>query len=240
MYATWTIAKRETLSLFYAPVAYLVLGVFALISSMLFLAFFESGEPANLRYVLIYITYLLAFVLPAVSMRLLSEEIRSGTLELIMTAPVSDAQLVIGKWIGALLFYLAILSPLLLQLLILEIHGTPDYGPILTGLLGVVLVGALYLAIGLFASSLSDSQIVSYIVTVLCTGMLTIGMAIIPNAVTWLPVWAKEACYYVSVEGQYEDFSKGLIDTSNFVYFVSLIGFFLFLAMKLVESRRWR
>ncbi|QDU70857.1 ABC transporter permease [Mucisphaera calidilacus] len=240
MYATWTIAKRETLSLFYAPVAYLVLGLFTFIASMIFLGLFDSGAPASMRNLFFWVAILLAFVLPAVSMRLLSEEIKSGTLELIMTAPVSDAQLVLGKWIGALIFYLAMLSPLVLQVLILELHGTPDYGPILTGLAGLVLVGAFYLAIGVFASSLSDSQIVAYMVTALFTGMFTVGLWMIGRSVSWLPEWSKKACYYLSVVGQYEDFSKGLIDTSNFVYFVSLTLFFLFLAVKLVESRRWR
>ncbi|WP_428388867.1 ABC transporter permease [Mucisphaera sp.] len=240
MHATWTIAKRETLSLFYAPVAYLVLGLFAVISSMLFLAGFDAGAPANLRYPFTGVVWLLAFTLPAISMRLLSEELRTGTLELMMTAPISDAQLVAGKWLGAMCFYLALLSPLVLHVVILEVHGTPDYGPILTGLVGMVLVGGLYLAIGTFASSMSDSQIVAYMVTALFTGIMTVGMAIIPNAVTWLPQWAREACYVISVDRQYEDFAKGLIDTSNFVYFVSLIALFLFLAVKLIESRRWR
>ncbi|MEQ9460187.1 MAG: ABC transporter permease [Phycisphaeraceae bacterium] len=240
MTATWTIAKRETLSLFYAPVAYLVLGLFATIASMIFLGVFDSGAPASLRYQFTGIVWLLAFTLPAISMRLLSEEIRTGTLELIMTAPVSDLQLVMGKWLGAMGFYLAMLSPVLIHIAMLEVHGRPDYGPIITGFVGMILVGGLYLAIGAFASAMSDSQIVAYMVTALFTGMLTIGMAILPGAVSWFPGWAREACYYLSVDRQYEDFAKGLIDTSNFVYFASLTGLFLFLAVKLIESRRWR
>lgn len=239
MNQTLIIAKRELSALFYSPVAYLVLGIFAFVASLLFLATFSPGSPASLRIELGWIVWLMAFIVPAISMRLVSEEMSSGTVELLMTAPVDDAQLILGKWLGALAFFLILLIPLLIHVLVLELNGSPDYGPIFTGLLGVVLVGALYLAIGTFASTISNSQLIAFMLTVLITGFLTIGMYMIGSS-TWLPANLKPVVFYLNVDQQFSDFGKGLIDIRNFVYFFSGIALFLFFAVKLLESRRWR
>ena len=239
--ATWTIAKREVTCQFFSPVAYIVWGVFALIASLLFIRGYDPGQPIGLimRSEFKAIVWLLVFITPGISMRLVSEELRSGTVELLMTAPLSDTQIVVGKWLGAVLFFLTLLIPLVLQVLLLEITGKPDYGPIVTGLVGIVLVGAMYLAIGIFISALSDSQLIAFFLTVLVTGFLTIGMYLISQIPT-LPAWATISMGYVNVDQQFDAFAKGLIDVRNFVYFISVSALFLFLGVKLLESRRWR
>ena len=239
MQRTMVIAKRELAALFYSPVAYLVLAVFALVAGLLFAQFLVSGNPASLRGEFRWIVWLLAFIAPAVSMRLVSEEMRSGTIELLMTAPVRDSELIVGKWLGGMVFLLALTLPLFLHAFILELNGAPDFGPILTGLLGIVLVGGLYLAIGTLVSAVTDSQLIAFVVTVLITGFLSIGMSALSRA-GWPPGWLQSAFSYIDINQQYADFAKGLIDIRNFVYFLSSIALFLFIAVKLIESRRWR
>lgn len=239
MNQTLVIAKRELSSLFYSPVAYVALIVFAFISGLLFLATFAPGEPATLRTELSWIVWLLVFIAPAISMRLISEETSTGTIELLMTSPVSDLNVVAGKWLGALGFFLTLLIPLVVQVIVLEIVADPDYGPILTGFAGVILVGGLYLAIGTMVSAATRNQFIALLITILVTGFLTIGLYMLARA-GWVPPWLREAMFYLNVDQQFDDFAKGLIDTSNFVFFLSGIALFLFLAVLILQSRRWR
>ena len=239
MHQTITIAKRELSGLFYSPIAYVVLGVFALVSTLLFLMHFGPGMQADLRGESRWIVWLMVFLVPAISMRLLSEEYRSGTIEPLMTSPVSDTQVIVGKWLGAMGFLLVLLSPLLGHVLMLEFTADPDYGPIFTVLVGLVAVGGLYLAIGTFASATTQNQIIAFLLTVFITGFLTIGLYALPQwSVVTGPV--QQAMFFLNVDRQFDAFAKGLIDTSNFVYFLSGTGLFLFLAVVFLQSKRWR
>jgi len=233
-----TIAKRELSSFFFSPVAYLVLLVFSFVATLLFFATFSPGAPASLRIELGWLVWLLVFVTPAISMRLISEEIHTGTLEMLMTSPLTDAQLIIGKWLGALGFFATLIFPVLVHVLVLEINGNPDYGPIISGLIGMLLVGGLYLAIGTFVSAISRSQLIAFMLTALVTGFLTIGMYMLVRA-GWMPTGIKQAIYYLNVDQQFQDFAKGLIDITNLIYFVSGIAMFLFFAVMVLQSRRW-
>lgn len=239
MNQTLTIAKRELTSLFFSPIAYIVLGLFALVSTLLFLMYFGPNEPATIRNHSQWIVWLMVFLVPAISMRLISEEYRSGTIEPLMTAPLSDTQVIAGKWLGAMGFLLVLLSPVVAHILLLEFNGDPDYGPICTCLLGLVAVGGLYLAIGTFASAATQNQIIAFLLTVFITGFLTIGLYSISQR-PFMSGPVQQALFYLNVDRQFDDFAKGLIDTSNFVYFISGIGVFLFLAVMLLQSRRWR
>jgi len=239
MNLTLAIAKRELAALFVSPTAYLVIGIFAFVTSAFFMAAFAPGRPAEMRDVYTVVVWLLVFLAPAVSMRTVSEELSTGTIELLMTAPVSDAQIVLGKWLGAMGFYAAMLSPLLLQIGVLAFTASPDYGPILTGLLGLILIGGLYLAIGVFVSTLTDSQLVAFLITTLITGLLAIGVYFVATIPT-LPEWARDTLGHLNITDHFSAFAKGLIDASNLVYFLSATALFLFLGVKLLESRRWR
>jgi len=239
MSQTFTIARRELTSLFYSPIAYVVLALFALGATLIFMTTFAPGQAAELRPTFSWIVWLMVFLVPAISMRLISEELRSGTVEPLMTAPLSDVQVIVGKWLGAMGFLAVLMVPLLILAVVLEFVADPDYGPIVTGLLGLMLVGGLYLAIGTAASTLSENQIIAFLVTVFVICVLTFMMYFLPAA-GFVTQGQREAMFYLNVNRQYEDFAKGLIDTSNFVYFITGITLFLFVAVKLLESRRWR
>ncbi|MEM0913369.1 MAG: ABC transporter permease [Planctomycetota bacterium] len=239
MNVTLAIAKRELAALFVSPTAYLVIGIFAFVTALFFMTVLVPGQPAEMRWVFIYVVWLLVFIAPAISMRTFSEEFASGSIEMLLTSPVSDAQIVIGKWLGAFGFYAAMLSPLVVQIVVLFLFARPDYGPIFTGLVGLLLVGGFFLAVGVFVSAMSDSQLVSFLVTTLITGTLAIGVYSFATEPS-LPEWLRSGLYYVNISEHYSAFAKGLIDATNVVYFVSATALFLFLGVKLIESRRWR
>ncbi|MEX1017486.1 MAG: hypothetical protein WDZ31_12155, partial [Phycisphaeraceae bacterium] len=174
-----------------------------------------------------------------ISMRLVSDEFRTGTIEPLMTAPLSDAQVILGKWLGAMGFYLLLLLPLVVLAVVLAIHAAPDPGPIVSGLIGLTLVGGLYLAIGIFASAMTENQIIAFLATVFIISLLTFLMFFLPRAAWVLPA-LRDAMFYLNVNGQFADFNRGLIDLANFTYFATGIALFLFLAVKVLESKRWR
>lgn len=236
---TLAIAQRELLSLFYSPVAYIALALFGFLGALMFTGRLYPGQTATLQDLFFFLLFLLIFIAPAISMRLVSEEFNTGTIELLMTAPVKDAEVVVGKWLGALAFYVALFLPVLAMTAVLEGFADPDYGPIFTGLLGLLLVGALYLAVGTFVSTITASQLVSFLVTVLLLGLPTIGLYLTWNQ-AWMPDWVKPALAYLNVSRQYEDFGKGLIDLRAVVYFLSFTALFLYFGIKTLESRRWR
>ena len=165
---TLAIAQRELSSFFFSPIAYVVIALFALLTGVFFVAFvFHTDQAAELRFLFSrVVVFVLIPIAPAVSMRLLSEELRSGTIETLMTAPISDLHVVLGKWLGALGFFAVLLSPTLAYVVVLEVWSNPDYGPILSGYIGLLLVGGLYLAIGAFASVLTRNQIIAFVLSV--------------------------------------------------------------------------
>jgi len=240
MNRTLTIAQRELTSLFFSPIAYVTLGLFALGTTAIFFIYFGPGEQAVLRNMFTWVAWLLIFLVPAISMRLISEEFRSGTIEPLMTAPVNETQVVLGKWLGAFVYFcILLLAPMVILIGVLEFAADPDYGPILTGLLGLILVGGLYLAIGVFASAATKDQIISFLFTVFIICIFSIALHFVAQA-SFVSNDMARALYFINVFGQYEDFAKGVLTLSNFVFFLSGIALFLFMAVKVLESRRWR
>lgn len=239
MNATLAIAKRELTSLFFSPIAYVVLALFGFVATLIFMMVFHPGQPAELRQSFTWIVWLMVFLVPAISMRLVSEELRSGTIETLMTAPLNDTQVILGKWLGAMGFLCVLLSPLLIHLIVLTSFANPDFGPIITGFLGLLLVGGFYLAIGTFASTATQNQIIAFLVTVFITATLTVVLYNLAGA-SWMTPALSKALFYLNVDQQYAEFAKGVIDTKCIVYFVSGIALFLFLAIKVLESKRWR
>jgi len=235
----WPIIRREFLSLFYSPIAYVVIGLFALGATALFLGSFGPGTMAAMSGTYRDIVFLLAFLTPAVSMRLISEELRSNTIETLVTSPVSDVQIVIGKWLGALGFMACLVGALVVHIILLEVHSNPDLGPILTGLVGLLFVCGLYLAIGAFASACTQNQIIAFIVALSVNVVISFVMAQLPRA-QFVGNNARQVMYYLNINRQFESFSNGVLDLMNFVYFFSGTALFLFLAVKMIESRKWR
>jgi ABC-2 type transport system permease protein len=198
---------------------------------------FSPGEPATLRGTFFWMPFLLAAIIPAISMRMISEEYRSGTIETLMTAPVSDGQLVLGKYLGALLFYVIMLVGTLAYLVLLMIFGNPEVGTALASYLGLLLVGIAFIAWGLFTSSVTHNQIVAWVLAAIPL-VLFIGLAF--WLVSELEGWAREAFQKINILRHLDQFNRGLVTTEGVVFFLASAALFLFLTTKVVESRRWR
>jgi ABC-2 type transport system permease protein len=235
---TLAIAQREWASFFRSSIGWVTIALYLFLSGFWFaLATLRPGEPATLRAFFGVSQWILLFVAPAISMRLIAEEHRGGTMESLMTAPISDWQLVAGKYLGALAFFLTMLAPTAVYPLVLEAVSAPDYGPILAGYLGLVLVGMLYLAAGLFTSALTENQIVSLLSTI----FFFVGIEIAATqGARFLPEPWDGALYALSIHLRIADHAKGVIDTAHAAAFISASAWFVVLAGVVVESRRWR
>jgi ABC-2 type transport system permease protein len=233
------IARRELSSYFYSPLAYVAMVLFLLASAFLFYNDFQPGQVAGMRYLFGWMVWLLVFIIPILSMGLLAQEWATGTIETMMTAPLSETAIVMGKFLGLGAFFLVLLAPTLLYVLILAIFSIPrlDFGPIFSGYLGIILVGGLFISVGLFCSSLTRSQVVAAVSTIAILFLVTIGPWFASDKV--LPgFWQKVIDQ--TVYHRYVDFSRGVIDMGHVVFFVLVTGVFIFLTIKVMESRRWR
>ena len=198
---------------------------------------FQSGAESTLRPLFDVLAYGLVVVVPLLTMRLVAEEFRSGTIEALMTAPVTDFQVVAGKFLGAMVLYLALLATTGVFFLLIVVFGQPDWGVAAMGYLGMVLLGATYVSVGLFASSLTKHQLVAGLIGMGMLAFLTAGMYLL---VLGLPAEYGEVVSRVNLISNFSHFSKGILDTRSVVFFVTLTAFFLFLSVKVLESRRWR
>jgi ABC-2 type transport system permease protein len=169
-------------------------------------------------------------------MRLLTEEQKLGTLELLMTSPIRDYEIVLGKFFAVLVILLATLSLTMFYTLMLFWFGDPDVGPVFSGYLGIILFGASTLAVGMLASSLTSNQVVAAVVSF---GFLLL-MVLTNQAADITTGLSAQILEGFSLSGHFDDFSRGVIDTNNIVYYFSVIATFLFLTIRNVESRRWR
>lgn len=241
MSRTLAIASRELASFFRLPIGWVVIAFFMLLMGIVFVSGLQPGQPATMRGLFGLSVLLLIFVAPAISMRLLAEERRSGTIEPLMTAPISDWELVIGKYLGGVGFLLAMLAPTLLFVGVLEAAAAPDYGPILAGYLGLLLLGMLYLSVGLLASALTSNQIVAFLTTLFF--LLVMRIASLQGAQYVSQNFGEQygaALYALSVDLRMADFAKGVIDTGHIVFFLAASLWFLVLTVAAVEFRRWR
>ena len=250
----FTICGKELKSYFTSPIAYLLMALFGLIFGYFFFSatvfFVNAGlrqqlggqqQPMSINeYV---ISPLLGnasvvglFLIPLISMRLFAEEKRTGTIELLMTSPISDWEIILGKWLGAMAFLLVLLLPLAVIVAVLAATAAPDFGPILTGALGLFLIGAFYMAIGTFISTTTKNQIIA--------GAATFSVCLLLWVLSWVSSyndagWA-QAVAYCSILTHFEPFSKGIIDTKDLVFYISAIFLGLFLTSRSLDSLRWR
>ncbi len=236
-----TIAGRELMCLFYSPIAYIVLALFSLGLTLIFFQYtLYLGGPADMRFTFGWVIWLLMSLSPAISMRLISEELSSGTIELLMTAPISDAQVVLGKWIGAFIFLVTIiLIPLSVLAGVLEYASDPHWGPILMGTLGIVLVAGLFLAIGLFASAISKNQIIAWVFTLFLICIFSIAIEQLATA-DFLNAKVAMGLSYLNVNRHFLPFTKGILNSASLVYFITGTFLFLFFATLTLQSKRWR
>ncbi len=237
---TLILARRELQSYFVSPIAYVVMAAFLVSMGLMFSLVITDprGTEASLRAVLgnVFCAMVLTITAPLLTMRLLAEEQRSGTMELLLTAPVRDWEVVVGKYLSALTVYAAVLLLTGVYPLILGWIGTPDPLPLLTAYLGLFLLGAALLAIGVFGSSLTQNQIVAAVVSF---GIILV-LLLLQFASTLLGPAAGQALVYLGVYSHFFDFLRGIVDTKDVLYYLSVVVGFLFLATRVLESRRWR
>lgn len=247
-----TLARKELQAYFASPIAYVVIGFFALLFGYFFysfLFFFErqgmqmapGTAPMNINQMLIgpafmNVSVIVLFVMPMITMRTYSEEKRSGTIELLLTSPITDWQIILGKFFGALALYAVMLAVTIVHMGVLFYYGNPEWKPIATGYLGLLLMGATFISLGLLISSLTKNQIVA--------GMITFAVFLLLWVINWLgqsfgPT-GQAIITHLSITEHLDDFARGIIDTKHLVYYLSFIVFGLFLTAKSVDSERWR
>jgi ABC-2 type transport system permease protein len=230
------IAYRELKSYFCSWMAYLVIGGFLAISGFIFFVIITGNHQASMRWSFHNMAVTLLFVCPILTMRLLAEERRSGTLEVLLTSPVTDAQVVLGKFLGAVGLLAVLVAATLHFPLILAQYGSPDPGPLFTGYLGLLLVGASFMAVGVLASSLTESQVVA--------GFLSFGGLLVLWIIGWAASQPGSAVGHVleqlSLLNHFDDLAKGVIDSKDIVFYLSFMAVCLFGAVRALESRKWR
>ncbi len=250
----WIICKKELRSYFVSPVAYLLLTMFALIFGFFFwnaLGYFiylgmeaqlrDEPSPMNIneqiiRPLLANLSVVGLFFIPIITMRLFAEEKRTGTIELLATSPVRDGEIILGKWLSAVILYLVMMVFSSLSFIFLFRYGNPDWKPLAIGILGLLLQAAALLAVGTFISTLTRNQIIA--------GAATFGICLLLWVLEWVSgfetaTWARILAYF-SVITHFESFSKGLVDSKDVVFYVSMILLALFFTARSMESMRWR
>ena len=216
----WAVAIRELRSYFLSPLAYVVIALFLLLAGYLFALILNSSREANLRPLIQNVSVLFLFIVPAISMRLVAEELRTGTIELLLTNPVQEWEIVTGKFLASILLLLVMLGLTLLYPAFLLIFGNPDRGPMVTGYIGVFLQAAAFLAVGLWASSLTQNQIVAAIVTF---GALLI-LWLSDNLGQFLGGTIGSIVSYTSVVNHFQEFPQGVIDSKDVLYYLTVIA----------------
>jgi ABC-2 type transport system permease protein len=248
------IGGKELRSYFGSPIAWVMMGLFAFIFGWFFINYlnfflrdsmqaqFGGGMPSLnvndrlIRPLLSNASVLILFLLPMVTMRTYSEEKRSGTIELLLTSPLKDAEIVIGKFLGAVGLYAGLLAVTAIYVIVLFFAGDPEWRPVVVGYLGLLLLGSCFIAAGLFISSLTKNQMVAG------------AASFVVFLFFWIINWFADSAgptvaavvNYLSITQHFEDFGKGVIDTKHLVFYLSFIAFGLFLTLKSVDSERWR
>ncbi len=248
-----TVAQKELRSYFLSPIAYVLFVFFALLFGWFYVASmnvmlqysmgqFGMGGPQaiNVNEFMIRPLFgntavILLFLLPMLTMRAYAEEKRSGTMELLMTSPLSDLQIIIGKFLGAMTLYVSMLALTMVHIGVLFWYGDPEWGPILSGYLGLLLMGGSFISVGLAISSMTSNQIVA--------GVATFAVLLLFWIINWIGdasgTTAQAVLAYLSILEHFDDFAKGVIDTSHLTYYLSFIALGLFLTAKSMDTARW-
>lgn len=230
-----TIAIREIRSYFVSPLAYVAMFFFIFVSGFIFTLGVLSGQgQADMRPLFGSMVFLTLLVAPVLTMGLIARETSSGSIELLMSKPVRDVEVAVGKFLGAFVVYLVMLAVSLEFPLMYEAWGNPDWGVIASGYIGLALCGLAFLAIGTFASSVTDNQIAAWLIgTVLLLFFWLVGF-IGYGGSGLVPEIAKRLSIYES----FTDFGQGIVDGKSLLYFLSMAVIFLFMAVRSVENRR--
>ena len=228
---------KEMKSYFNSPMAYIFLVIFALINGYFFTRTFFLFNQSDMRALFNIIPLVYLFFIPAVTMGLIAREKNLGTMEIISTLPLKDMDFVAGKFLAAFSLVLTGLLVTLIHLLTLSQVGTNvDYGAVFTGYLGLALAGAVYSSVGIFASSVTDNQVIAFIIGI----FIVLIFFLMDKMLMFVPVYLTGLIQYLSVDYHLSNISRGVIDSRNLVYFSSVIGFFLFMTVRILEKSKWR
>lgn len=233
-----TLVQRELGAYFLSPIAYALLVIFLVLTGWAFSGgTFHQGADASLRGLLELSPLILLCLIPFLTMRLISEEFRSGTIETLMTVPVSDVDVVLGKFLGAVAFFIVLLLGTVPYPIILSMYGPVDPKLLLCHYVGLFLLGSLFISVGLFFSAWTKHQLIAGMLSVVVLAVMTYLTQAIAGHVEG---WPKAVLQQLSVFSHFGDFVRGLIDFNHVVFFVTMTALFLFLSVKVLEVRRWR
>ncbi len=224
---------KELRSYFSSSVAYISIALFLIIGGFFFYSITVVSKSASLEYSLSNLVIILIFLMPLVSMRLLSEEKKSGTLELLLTRPIKEIEIVLGKFFASATVLLAMILPTGLYGVILSLVSKPDILPMVTQYLSLYLVGLSFLALGLFASSLTENQIIA--------AAISFTFILIMWLLTWITgsMGPDNIIGYFAISSHFEDLNKGVVDARDIIFYLSFIVFWIYLTSKVLDTKRW-
>jgi ABC-2 type transport system permease protein len=235
MHNIWAIFKKELKSYFTSPMAYIIISAFLLISGWFFANSLFIVNLADLRAVFSVISMIYIFFIPAITMRLLAEERKSGTLELLVTLPVNDRDVILGKFLASLALLAIALACTFIYVITLSSLGDLAAGAAIGGYLGLLLVGAAYLSIGIFISSLTENQIIAFLITFL----VVLFLYMLDKLLFVLPLSLVSLFEYLSSMYHFNNMARGVIDSRDLLYFGSVIFIGLYLCTRSLKSRKW-
>jgi len=229
--------QRELKTIFNSPMGYIFLVIFVLLSGYFFTSTFFLINQSDMRALFGVVPLVFLFFIPAVTMGLIAKERNLGTIEVISTLPIKESEFVVGKYLAGLSLILIGLAFTLVHFFTLINVGTNiDYGAVLCGYFGLALLGAFYAAIGIFSSSISDNQVVSFIVGI----AIVISFFLMDKMLIFMPTGITGILQYLSVDYHLNNISRGVIDSRNLIYFGTMIWLFLAMAVRIIEMRKWR
>lgn len=252
------VMNKELKSYFYSPIAYVVITIFLAVTGYLFynsmasfstISFQAQADPmlakqSNMlnitenvvRPLFGLISMVMLMMMPLLTMRLFAEEKKAGTLELLLTYPVTDAQVLLGKFFACLTVFAVMLLLSLTYPLFIAAYGRPEIGPIVTGYIGLFLMGAAFISLGIFASSMTENQIIAATVAfgaLIFFWMISFSTAYVGPALGWILT-------YIAMTEHLESFAKGVLDSGDLIYYINFIALFLFMTLRVLESKKWR
>jgi ABC-2 type transport system permease protein len=230
------VSRREIRTYFNSPVAYIVVTVFTMITGYLFFTQLFAEKQAEMRQMFGFMPFLFMFVIPAITMRLLADEKSTGTLELLATMPVRDWEVVLGKFLAALALLASAVGLTLAFAITVRLLGPMDRGPAIGGYLGLLLMGGAYVSIGVMCSAFTRNSIVAFIAAF----GISFGLYLFGRLTQFIPESLQPLVAFLSIDGHFENISRGVIDTRDVIYYLSVIGTCLLIATTALESRRWK
>ena len=227
------VTQKEFKSYFYTPIAYIVITIFLIFTGFFFFKDFFYFNQSEMRGLFQTLPLMFSFVIPAVTMRLFSEERHSGSLEILLTLPVASLDVVLGKFFAAVAFSSVMLAPTLIYLVTVIFVGSPDPGPVIGGYFGAIFLAAAYAAVGILASSATKNQITAFIIS----WAICFALWLVDKVTIFLPP-SLGFIAYLGTDFHFQNIGRGIIDLRDVVYFISICAVALMISLRIIEERR--